>query len=285
MDYRRRKQSVIVSILAVFLIAVLTGAYFNWFYEGATCFDGKQNQKEEGVDCGGPCAMSCELSTVKSLEVQWAEAVLLKDGLYDLAAKVSNINPNYGLGRFEYVFRLLDASGQLLAEKKGTSFILPNQTKYLVETNVTSAAPAKVELVIKESSKTDWQRLKNDFEAPDIFVQDRQFKYSDNANSSQASSTEAAQASGIVKNNSNFDFDKIIISVMLFDERKNVIGINKTEVYTVPAGQERYFSVLWFSPLKGEVKSADMQADTNLFADDNFMRRYSSGATEKFQEY
>ncbi len=263
---------------------LLTGAYYRWFYQAPTCFDNKQNQKEEGVDCGGPCAISCELLTVKNLQVEWTKAVLLKDGLYDLAAKIDNVNPNYGLGRLDYFFRLFDGDGRLISEKKGSSFVLPNQKKYIIETNVSSGVkPEKVELVIDEALKTDWQRLKNDFEAPDIFVQDKQFKYLGNQAGQPVLQTGTAQASGVIKNSSNFDFDKIVISVALFNESKEIIGVNKTEVYTVPAGEERYFSALWFSPLAGEVKSVDMLADTNLFADDNFMRRY--GAPEKFQEY
>ncbi|HRY52650.1 MAG TPA: hypothetical protein P5089_02240 [Candidatus Portnoybacteria bacterium] len=277
MDYRRKKQTIIASILGLVFISLLSGAYFKWFYVGATCFDGKQNQNEEGLDCGGPCAMSCELLTVKPLQVEWSKAIFLKDGLYDLAAKINNINPNYGLGRFDYTFKLYDKAGQLLMEKKGSSFSLPNQKKYIVETNIASVvAPAKVELIVQPSEKTDWQKLTNDFATPDIFVQDKQFKYLENK-------AGESQASGIIKNNSVFDLDKIIVSVVLFNESKEVIGVNKTEVYTVPAGQERYFSVSWYSALSGEVKSADMLADTNLFADDNYMRRY--GTVEKFQEY
>lgn len=277
MDYRRKKQTIITLILGLLFISLVGGAYFKWFYVGATCFDGKQNQNEEGLDCGGSCAMSCELLTVKPLQVEWSKALFLKNGLYDLAAKINNINPNYGLGRFDYTFKLYDKSGQLLTEKKGSSFSLPNQKKYIIETNVASAtAPAKVELIIQPSEKTDWQKLTNDFATPDIFVQDKQFKYLENK-------AGESQASGIIKNNSVFDLDKIIVSLVLFDESKEVIGVNKTEVYTVPAGQERYFSVSWYSALSGEVKSADMLADTNLFADDNYMRRY--GTVEKFQEY
>lgn len=277
MDYRLKKQAIIASILGLVLVLILGGAYYKWLYKAATCFDGQQNQNEEGLDCGGPCAMSCELLTVKDLQVEWAKAIFLKDGLYDLAAKINNINPNYGLGRFDYTFKLYDKSGQLLMEKKGSSFSLPNQKKYIVETNVASvAAPTKVELIIQPSEKTDWQKLTNDFATPDIFVQDKQFKYLENK-------AGESQASGIIKNNSVFDLDKIIVSVALFNESKKVIGVNKTEVYTIPAGQERYFSVSWYSALSGEVKSADMLADTNLFADDNYMRRY--GTVEKFQEY
>ncbi len=277
MDYRRKKQLIIISILALVLILLLTGAYFKWFYQGATCFDSKQNQKEEGVDCGGPCQMSCEIWTVKNLEVLSAQAIFLKDGAYDLAAEVENLNPNFGLERFDYTFKLFDANGQLLGEKPGSSFSLPNQKKYIVEANVAvSEQPAKVELMISQPAKTDWQRLKNDFKTPDIFVHDKQFKFLEN----QAGT---AQVSGIIKNNSDFDFDRIQVAVTLFGENKELIGVNRTDARTVLAGEERYFSVLWFSSIKGEVKSMDILADTNLFADSNFMKRY--GEAEKFQEY
>lgn len=282
MDYRRKKQIIIASILALVLILLAVGAYFKWFYAAPTCSDKKQNQGEQGTDCGGPCAISCELLTVKNLQVEWAEAIFLKDGFYDLAAKVENINPNYGLGRFNYTFKLFDDGNQLLAQKQGSSFILPNQKKYVIETNVAlSKKPASAQLVIDESPKTDWQRLKDSFETPNIYVRDKQFKYLENQ--PDKPQIGVAQASGIIENASNFDFDKIIVSVVLFDEKKEIIGVNKTEAYTIPAGQERYFSTLWFSPLAGEVKSADMLADTNLFSDDNFMRRY--GEQEKFQQY
>lgn len=280
MDYRRKKQIIIVSLLALILILLGVGAYFSWFYQKATCFDDRQNQKEEGVDCGGPCQMSCELLTVKNLQVEWAQAIFLKDGLYDLAAKIDNVNPNYGLSHFDYVFKIFNENGQAIAEKKGSSFSLPGQKKYLIETNVAlPVRPEKIELTIAESPKTDWRRLKDNFEEPNIFVQDKQFKYLEDG----AQTVGTAQASGIVKNDSNFDFDKITVSVALFDQAKNVIGVNKTEIYTVLAGEQRYFSTLWFLPLTGEVKSLDVLAETNLFLADNFMRRNSG--TEKFQEY
>ena len=284
MDYRRKKQLIIVAILALVLVSLVTGAYYKWFYQSPTCFDNKQNQKEQGVDCGGPCALSCELLTVKKPQVKWAKAIFLKDGFYDLAAKVDNANPNYGLAKFNYMFKLYDAQNNLIAQKQGSNFILPNQSKYIVEANVAAdKKPAKAEMVIDDPVKTDWQRLADNFATPDIYVHDKQLKYLDNQPEQGASQAETAQASGIIKNNSNFDFDKIVVAVILFNAKKEIIGVNKTEVYTVPAGEDRYFSVLWFSPLSGEVSSVDMMADTNLFSDSNFMKRF--GTQEKFQEY
>lgn len=281
MDYRRRKQITIVLIISLILVLAGTGVYYKWFYQAPTCFDNKQNQKEEGVDCGGPCQMSCELLTVKKLEVQWVKTVFLKDGLYDVVAMIENSNPNYGLERFNYTFKLFDRDQRLIVEKTGSNFILPNQKKYIIETNVaTDKRPDSAQLLMDGSSKTDWQRLADNFETPDIYVHDKQFRYLENQPTVQGG---VAQASGIIKNNSNYDFDKISVAVALYDANRDIIGVNKTEVYTVPAGEERYFSVLWFSPLSAEVNSVDMMAETNLFSDSNFMRRF--GAPEKFQEY
>ena len=284
MDYRRRKQIIIVSILALIFVLLGIGAYYKWFYQASTCFDNKQNQKEQGVDCGGPCSLSCELLTVRKPQVEWAKAVFLKDGFYDLAAKVSNTNPNYGLSKFNYTFKLFDAQNNLIVQKQGSNFILPNQSKYIIEANVASdKKPVKAEMAIDNSAKTDWQRLADNFETPHIYIHDKQFKYLDNQPGQATPQAGTAQASGIIKNNSNFDFDKIAVAVILFDDSKNIIGMNRTEVYTVPAGQDRYFSALWFSPLAGEVSSVDMIADTNLFSDSNFMKRF--GTQEKFQQY
>jgi len=277
MDYRKRKQIIITSILAVFLLLVLIWVYFAWIKEPPTCFDGKQNQGEGGLDCGGPCAISCERLTIKDVEVQWAQAIELKDGHYDLAARIINPNPNYGLSLIRYTFRAFDEAGASLLEQKGKDFILPGESKYLIEGNLElSAVPAKVELTVDKASKEEWLKLSQDYQEPEIYVHDKLIQ-------PMADNKEGTQASGIIKNNSNYDFDRILVAIVLFDENNKIIGVNKTEARTVLAGEDRYFTALWFSPLNGEVKSAEMQVDTNLFSNDNFMLRF--GVSEKFQEY
>lgn len=277
MDYRKRKQTIIVSILAVFLILILVWVYLSFIKEPPTCFDGKQNQGEGGLDCGGPCAMSCERLTIKDIKVEWAQAVELKDGHYDLAARIVNPNPNYGLSLIRYTFKVLDESDVLITEQKGKDFILPGESKYLIEGNIAlSTTPAKVELTIDAVSKEEWLKLSQDYQAPEIYIHDKLVQ-------PLADNEEGAQTSGVIKNNSNYDFDRILVAVVLFDENGKIIGVNKTEARTVLAGEDRYFSALWFSPIRGQIKSAEMQVDTNLFSNDNFMLRF--GVSEKFQEY
>lgn len=274
MDYRRRKQAIIVAILSFIFLLILSGVYFKWIYAEPTCADGKKNQGETDIDCGGPC-LSCERLTIKDLSVDWVQMIPLKGDSYDLAAKIINGNPNFGLGSFRYSFRLYDKDGKQVKSQSGSSFILPSRSKYLIEGNIEAPNAVRVELVIQNPDKDEWQQLVSEYEDPNIYVQDKQFKYLEDQSAKE-------EASGVVKNASGFDFDQIIISIILFDKDRKVLGVNKTDMRTVMAGEERFFSALWFTPIAGQVASADMQAETNLFSDANFMRRY--GSQERFQE-
>jgi len=278
MDYRRRKQLKIISLLVIFFIILGIIFYFKYFRQAASCFDGKQNQNETGVDCGGVC-ISCERLTTQNLKIDWVRIIPLRNNHYDLVAEISNPNPNFGLESFDYTFKLKDSSGTVVATKSDNSFILPGQKKYLIEANyVAEKEITEAELFLPDIDKNSWQELSPDFDprVANLFVKDRQFQYLENG-------TAFAQASGVIKNSSNFDFERVIVSVVLFDGKRDVIGVNKTEARTIPAGSERYFSVLWFEPLPGDVKFLDMVAETNLFADDNFMKHF--GEPEKFQQY
>ena len=91
------------------------------------------------------------------------------------------------------------------------------------------------------------------------------------------------EASGVAINKSVYDFDKILINVVLLDEDKNILGAGSVELLTMFSGQERYFNVHWSHPIRGAVSSMEMQAETNVFDLENFMKRH--GTKEWFQQY
>lgn len=276
MDYRTRKQTVVVLILAVFLGLILAGVYFKYIKADPTCTDGKKNQGETAVDCGGPC-IACERLLIEPVKIEWVKAIHSGGNSYDLVARIENPNKNFGLSKMDYSFKLFDAENNLLKEQKGSSFILPGQKKYLMEISADAGkAVDHLELAVSNPDKTEWKKLNDNFETPNIFVRERQFKYLEN---------NQGEASGILKNDSSFDFGEILVSVVLFSENKEILGINKTDVNSVLSGEERHFSTLWFEPVKGEVKSIEITAETNVFLDDVFMRRYSSQESEQFQQY
>lgn len=274
MGYRAQKQLIIIAIFVLILGLAGGAVYLRYFKAAPTCFDKIKNQGERDIDCGGPCA-SCERFTIRPPLVLPAKALSLGGSAYDLAARIKNINPNFGLADLGYAFKFYDASDKLLGEKRGRTFLLPGREKYIIEGNVAAgAAIAKTELILDNMAPDDWRQLGNNFELPNLFVRDMQFRLLENQ-------TAFAEASGNVKNDSDFDFDKVEVAVVLMDAQGEIIGVNKTAAHTILAGEERYFSVSWFNNLPRDVVRFEMEAETNLLEQANFMKRY--GTIERFQ--
>ncbi|MBU6431623.1 hypothetical protein KGQ29_04640, partial [Patescibacteria group bacterium] len=58
-SWSQKRKSIYFLIFAAFLFSfIILPAYFI-FYKAPTCFDGKQNGDEKGVDCGGSCVNLC----------------------------------------------------------------------------------------------------------------------------------------------------------------------------------------------------------------------------------
>jgi hypothetical protein len=276
MGYRLRKQLTVIFIILFVLGLIGFIIYWQNYRTLPTCFDKIQNQEEESADCGGPC-ISCERLTIKDVQVEWAKFLLLQENQYDLIAKIVNPNPNFGLAQINYTFKLYNSSGEEIKEQNGSSFILPGEEKYLIEGGMAvQDVPGGVDLVIEKADITDWQKFNADYSLPNIYILNKEFKPVDNQPG-------VSQASGLIRNDSAFDFDKIIVSIVLFDGSGQIIGVNKTQANTVLAGEQRYFSALWYTPISGQVASVEMQADTNLLSDENFISKY--GVPEKFQQY
>jgi hypothetical protein len=77
---------VVLGVVAV-LVVVLG---FVFFYKAPTCIDGKMNQNEEGVDCGGVCVKVCEAPAISAV---WARSVKVADGVYQ--ARRLNVSENF----------------------------------------------------------------------------------------------------------------------------------------------------------------------------------------------
>lgn len=266
MDYRIRKQITIVAIVVLFFVIAGAWLYFVLKPE-PTCLDGIKNQDEEEIDCGGKVCPSCEIKTINQPEVFWVKAISSGGDFYDLVAKIRNPNPNFGAAEMKYYFEIKDKDGQIIGRKEGTTFILPGSAKYIIETNFESKEKIEMADLKIETIETDeWIKLK-DYQSPEFFVKDKKFTVA-----SQPSYV--AEASGTIQNNTFFDFDKIYISVVVFNKYEEAIGVSESEARTMISGEGRYFSTKWFNPFEGEVNSIDIQAETNLFLDGNFMRKF-----------
>lgn len=265
------KQIIIALIFIVFLGGVVFAGYW-LFRPSASCGDKIRNQGEEGIDCGGPCP-ACELAEIKEIEVMKIEAVSAEAGFYDIVVQIKNPNQNYGSGMLPYHFELFGGQNNLIGVLSGESFILPNQTKYIVRLKVGVSAPLnRVKITFGDIK---WQKL-DGYQTPQLVVQQKEYR-------SLSEEPVYAEVRAILANKTNFDFDKIDIDILLFDASRRIIGLNATEIRSLLAGQERDFVASWFSPIAGEVAFVETEAETNIFNPDNYLRGQSD--YERFQEY
>ena len=117
-----------------FFLAVifLIGFGIYWIFSSkVSCFDNKQNQSEEGIDCGGPC-VSCGIKYPKNHNASWVKTLPAGE---NKTIAVSGIeNPNVEVGsEFSYSINIFSKDGAVLKTLNSDSFIYAGEKKYLVD--------------------------------------------------------------------------------------------------------------------------------------------------------
>ena len=272
---RDAKRFIIAFTYLSIVIALGLFVYFTFIKAPETCGDGKKNQNETGIDCGGVCTTVCEENVVgEALEIKEVAFVSGGVGVYDVLSKVYNPNDEIGALSFQYVFILKDASGNILAEKSGTSFILPQETKSLMELNIPlTGVPATVTFT---ASNAEWKRFSGYQDKPQINIYQRRYDQI-------SSGAGFGEAYGLVSNESPYDFRSLSVKVILRDEAGKLLAVNMTEMRSVKANEERDFRLLWPAAFPGTVATVEMEADADIYNSDNFMQQHLPGG--KFQEF
>jgi len=273
MSRKTTKQIIIALIFILILSGIGFLIYFYSIKPKPSCNDNIKNQEEENIDCGGPCS-SCELIHIKDLETLSVKVISTQDQFYDLVAEIKNPNQNYGSGQVPYKFELYNSQDNLITEYSGSTYILPNQNKYLLKIKAESIEPVKQ---VKISfGQIEWEKLE-DYQPPQLGIQHKEYRL--------LSSEEPgfSQVRAILINKTGFDLDRIDIDVLLFDSSDRLIAINTNEIRTFLSGQERDFFSTWFSSIDGQVVSVEIEAETNIFDQDNYLS--GDRDKEKFQDY
>lgn len=272
---RRNKQYVIAAVYFVLAVLLSTVIYYAFIKAPETCFDGRQNQDEIGIDCGGVCAAVCkEVIVGEDLQVKEMTFVPGGENRYDVLGKIYNPNDEIGASAFAYTVSLKDSGGAVLASRTGKSYILPQENKYILELNLeTAAVPSSVSF---EISDMEWTRFSGYQAKPTISIYQKRY-------GQISSGAGFGEAYGLLSNESPYDFRSIIVRVILRDESGKPLAFNTTEMRTVQASEERDFRLIWPSAFPGTVAKVEMEVDADVYHSDNFIRQYLPGG--KFQEF
>jgi len=238
----------------------------------AACDDRIKNGQEEGVDCGlFACGNYCEpdLDPPQVISVQ---LIKVAKNDYDFVAEISNPHKNFGSSEIVYELTIYNASDKELLKREGTFYMLPGLNFYVILPALEILDDSfKPEFIIKS---VRWQKL-NSLEGMNFTVRNEKYtSYNGNESNFDA---------GVI-NESNFDFDRVDVSVVVRGQGGKIIAVNRTEISTFSARTERHFRVTWPFFVKGTIAEIEVKLATNLFENSNFIKNYGS-ETEKFQIY
>lgn len=258
-------------IFVYFIIFGSIGASFYYIFRPEpTCKDGVKNQREENVDCGGPCAPCKKEIQAIPLSVDEKYFVYGNDNRFDVMAEISNPNDKYGVASFDYEFKLIDKSGAVLSSQTGHSFILPKESKYIIELNLYSSInPYTVEFNMGEIK---WEEFL-EYEEPKLNIYSKDYSEESDKNT----------VFGLLRNESYFDFNSLEIDIILRGSDGKPVALGRTEMRTVKSQEQRDFKFIWPYRFGNEVESVEVRAEADVLNNDNFIKEFLP--PEKFQEY
>lgn len=214
-------------MIAIVVILIVSGVIY-YFGTFGSCNDGLLNQNEERIDCGGDC-IPCIDVNVQDPTILWARFFAIAPDIYDVAARVRNVNQIAG-GEALYKFTLRDEAGNAIAVSEGSATLFPNEEQIIFKANiVTGATPKTVSFAIEVP---DWKKtLKRDIPV--------------NIVSQEFSPLPAPRVVATLENQSLFAVENFTVAVLLHDASGNVIGVSKTKVDEIGGSARESIVFTW----------------------------------------
>lgn len=210
-----------------------------------TCTDGKQNQKESDIDCGGPC-VPCELKNLQPVQIISKKVFKAGDGL-GYAFEVVNPNVSWAVREITYTVTLRDSFGKSVYTHGGKTFIYAGELKYITEPHlkldIQSIASADVEF-----SRPEW-KPKNEFEKPEVNAQDVR----------TVKSGDQVAVTGKLVNGLAVSYQHLRLIAVVFNRSGSVIGTSQTELDNIGSLETKQFSALFSKDLSMYVPSIQPQ--------------------------
>lgn len=254
MEYKLKRQIIFGAAVLILAGGVIIAGY-NLLKPKASCSDGILNQNEEQVDCGGLC-QACKVTRFEDIKVLSYNSFLLKDGSYDAYAEVKNPNISHGTESLSYTFSFYDSDKKLIGERAGKGYVLANQTRYIIESNIQLSGQAAFTGFIVNPD-VSWQKQEAGAINLPVFSQ----KYEPLAKGEEHG---FAKATGVVENQTEHDFDEVEVDAVLVDKNNQIFAAGKTQIDNLRFGESRAFSVLFLEAIPSP-SNVYITAHTNIF--------------------
>ncbi|HUD03925.1 MAG TPA: hypothetical protein VMR73_00325 [Candidatus Paceibacterota bacterium] len=227
----RKKIFYFLIVVALALVFIALPSFFV-FYKAPTCFDGKQDQGEQGIDCGGPCTTLCQASFSDPREL-WATSSEVVSGVYNALAYVVNPNINAEAQNIAYDFRLYDSNGLLIVRRDGETSIPPVENFGIFEPSITTGNRTLARTFFEFESAPVWQKVATTTQS--LVALSSNFQ----------TSASSSRLDMIASNPSPDTEQNIEVIAILYGTDGNVAAFSKTVIPVIAAGDTAEVSFTW----------------------------------------
>ncbi|MFA6272992.1 MAG: hypothetical protein WC673_00660 [Candidatus Paceibacterota bacterium] len=207
-------------------------------YRVPTCSDGKQNQGETGIDCGGSCRAVCASVAIEPI-VWWQRFFQISPGVYNTVARVENPNTDSAVARAKYIFRLYDKANAVIAWREGETNIPPHQIFYIFEGSLSTGERLPVKATFE-------------FVAPLNWVVEKTLTPLSVTGQILSKTSTVPRLDAILRNNSDNDVHDVELVAVIFDADGNAINASKTVIDAVLSESAVPFFFTWRQPFDKE---------------------------------
>ncbi len=185
------------------------------------------------------------------------------DGTIDIIARVRNPNPSAGVPDYTLTFKLIDAAGQEITTISQPTYLLPGSLKYVAALDVAVTTPIE-RVRVEQTADPVFTTVDLESALPSFssFLRERTLRNIGN---------ERFEIQiGRVTNAGNFGYRRVDVIGIGFDAQDNVVGVGKTFVGELRAGEQREFTLQWPEPITATAKVIVLP-DTNIYREDNIL--------------
>jgi hypothetical protein len=226
---------------------ILIGAPLAYWYFTIppTCTDGIQNQGESSPDHGGPCLLLDEAS-LSPAPVLWARSFPVRDGSYNSVAYIQNSNDSAGVKDVSYRFALYDTDNVLVAEREGSTFIMPGQVTPVFESGIQTGNRIAVRTYFILTEEPVWERMQD--RSRIVRVNDKEI----------TNTAVAPRLSATALNTSVLDMTDVLFIATIFDQAGNAFASSQTRIAKLHAGEKQDIVFTWPDPFTATVGRIDI---------------------------
>ncbi len=260
-QWSRRRKRIILSIVVFILVFLIGAPIFFLLYRSPTCFDGKQNGGETGIDCGGSCQLLCTALSLPLILKGDPQVLRVQDNTFEIVAIIENPNISGEIYRAGYTFKLYDATSAIplravegeIYVPKGATFAIFEGPLILEE----GVVPTRATLEWKEENIV-WQT--SVASTPALVVKTANLSREDNNPRLDAE----------VENTSLENVSNIDLVAIIYDETGSIFAASKTFIDKLSAGEKSPVVFTWPEPFAKQ--ALDVEIIIRVLPDRSFIR-------------